>query len=427
MRPRHALVGSLAIMLCAGATACGGSSSSSASTSAALSTSSSAASSSAASSSSAANTSPVTFAVISYSIPGADSLTELNQGAQAAAKTLNAQGGFGGRHVTVITCNSMLTPSAATVCAHKTLGQHPIAEFGCELAWSASGLEIYAAAHVPSINCLNDPVDYHNPWSFGIVGGTIGQNNSAAKWICTMSNVHNVVNLFPDVADYHSVVTPIVTNTYKACGKTSSVVYYPLTAVDIGPYVSKVVAAHPDFVNMTGIGAQAVQIFKGLGQAGVPANKVATTDVDFTHQLTQSAGGAMNGAYLEAQFTPWGLTSDPEVAQYQANVKAAGYDPRSPTVEWGYVYMMTLYTAAKDIGFGNFNSESLAHWLSTANGVHIPLSLAIKNPGPTGFPQLKQPSQRILQFEGGETFKVVPTGTNKDGWINAFSPGDSLG
>jgi ABC-type branched-subunit amino acid transport system substrate-binding protein len=369
----------------------------------------------------ASNSSPITFALISYSTPGADSLTELNIGASAAVASLNAKGGFGGRHINLITCNSMLVPTTATVCAHKTLAQHPIAEFGCELAWSASGLAIYAAAQVPSINCLNDPVDYHNPWSFGVVGGTIGQNGAMAKYLCTRSDVHNVANLFPDVPDYHTVVFPLMQKIFGGCGKTTTVTYYPLTAVDPGPYAVKVAALHPDFVNFTGIGGQAVTIFKSLAQNGIPATKVATTDVDFTDKLINSANGAMDGMYLEAQFTPWGVTSDPEVAKYVSDVKAQGADPNDPSVEWGYAYIMFLYTAAQHIGFANFNSATLKNWLDTANGIHIPLSQNMNNPGPAGYPQLKQPYERILQFKVGTTFVVIPTGPAKDGWVNAFS------
>ena len=60
-------------------------------------------------------------------------------------------------------------------------------------------------------------------------------------------------------------------------------------------------------------------------------------------------------------------------------------------------------------------------WLDTANGIHIPLSQNMNNPGPAGYPQLKQPYERILQFKGGTTFVVIPTGPAKDGWVNAFS------
>ncbi len=364
--------------------------------------------------------SPVRFSLISYSIPGADSLTELTQGANAAVKLLNAKGGFGGHKVIVDTCNSMLQPAAATACAHKLLAKHPTAEFGCELAWSASGLQVYARAHVPSVNCLNDPTDYHNPWSFGIVGGTLGQNHAMARYLCSRKDIKKVVSLFPDLPVYHSVVYPIgMAKTFAGCGKQSSIVYYPLTAVDPTPYVNQVVQEKPDFVNFTGIGGQAVQMFKSLQQNGIPPSKVASTDVDFSDKLTKQAGSAMDGAYLENQFTPWGYTKDREVAAYLKACRAAGVDGRNPSVEWGYAYVMFLYTAAKQIGFDKFNGNSLAKWMNKANGVHIPLSRSIVNPGPKGYPQIKQPYQRIARWKGGK-FVILPVGPKKDGWVYGF-------
>src|SRR5439155_24065199 len=76
---------------------------------------------------------PIHFALVSYAVPGSDSLTELTAGARQAAKQINAKGGFGGRTVVIDACNSMFSPATSTVCVHKLLAKHPVAEFGCEL------------------------------------------------------------------------------------------------------------------------------------------------------------------------------------------------------------------------------------------------------------------------------------------------------
>jgi ABC-type branched-subunit amino acid transport system substrate-binding protein len=314
----------------------------------------------------------------------------------------------------------MLQPATATTCAHKTIAKHPIAMFGCELAWSASGLQVYAKAKTPSVNCLNTDEDYSNPWSFGIVGGSLGQNRAMARWLCSRADVTKVVSLLPDNPVYHSTIYPKgPADVLKGCGKQSAVVYYPLTAVDVTQYVEKVASEKPDFVNVSAIGPQALNFFKVFQQQHIPPDKVAMPDIVFTKELTDQGGASMNGAYMAGQFTPWGVKDDPDVADYLKKAAGAAVDPRNPTVEWGYAYIMCFYTAAKEIGFDKFDGETLAAWLRTADGVKLPLSRAIKNPGPEGYAQVKQPYERIAQWTGGE-FKIPPAGDDKDGWVYGY-------
>src|SRR5205085_2869658 len=122
--------------------------------------------------------------------------------------------------------------------------------------------------------------------------------------------------------------------------------------------------------------------FKVFQQQQFPASKISMPDVVFTNQLIDQAGGIMNGAYMPNQFTPWGVKGDADVDKYLKDTQGAAVDPRSPTVEWGYAYIMMFYTAAKQVGFDKFDGQTLAHWLSTANGVKLPLSREMVNPGP---------------------------------------------
>jgi branched-chain amino acid transport system substrate-binding protein len=362
---------------------------------------------------------PVHLALIALALPGSDLLTYFKTGAGVAAGQINKQGGFGGRRLIIDACNSQLQPAAATACAHKTLAFHPVASFGCELAWSVSGLPLYAKAKVPSLNCLNDTHDYNNPWSFGLVGGTIAQTGATMKYLCTRADVKKVAIVFPDFPLYHSVTYPKAQTILKGCGKQSTAVYYPLTAVDVTPFVQQVVSYKPDFVNFQGIGAQAVQFFKTFGQNGIPASHIAAPDTDYTYQLISQAGGAMEGGYAAAQFGPWGLTSDPQVKAYLAAFKAAGKDGRDPTVMWGYADVMFVYQAAKKIGFDKFNSVTLAKFLNSAKGFPIPLATRITIPGPAGYKQVRQPYSRIVQWKNGK-FNVIPVGPKKDGWVYGY-------
>ena len=147
---------------------------------------------------------PVVFALNTLKISVVDLLTPYEAGANAAASYINSQGGIGGRKVVIDSCNTMYTPSVATECAHSTLADKPIAEFGCEPSWGSSGLPVYAAAKVMSINCPNVPADYTSKWNVSITGGQAGDQRASARWMCTQKNITNVVDLTQDIPIEHT-------------------------------------------------------------------------------------------------------------------------------------------------------------------------------------------------------------------------------
>jgi ABC-type branched-subunit amino acid transport system substrate-binding protein len=362
---------------------------------------------------------PIRFALITFQIPGSDLLSEFKAGADAAAKIINAKGGFGGRKVVIDGCNSQLQPAAATACAHTTLAKHPVAMFGCELAWSAAGLGIYASADVPTFNCPNTTEDFNNPWSFAIVAGQVGDLHAGARYLCGRADVKNVVAFVPDLPSMHAITEPSAGPILAKCGKSISYIYYPLTATDVTPYVQQLVNAKPDFVLFSGIGGQVVQVFKAFQQAGFPASKVIAPDTDFVYQtILKQAGNTMDGAYSENVHASWSDTSNPDVVAYLKAMKGAGVDPRDPTVEWGYADIAWFYTVAKAVGFSKFNGKTLAKFMNTQHRVHMPLSRSLFNPGPKGYPQVRQPYVQISQWKNGK-LGVVTKGTNQ-GWVYAF-------
>jgi hypothetical protein len=80
---------------------------------------------------------------------------------------------------------------------------------------------------------------------------------------------------------------------------------------------------------------------------------------------------------------------------------------------------MLIAEAAKQIGADQFDSSTLAQFLQTKNGVKIPLSRTLVNPGPSVAPSEKQPYARLYQWKGG-TFNLIPAGPAKDGWLQGW-------
>ena len=72
----------------------------------------------------------------------------------------------------------------------------------------------------------------------------------------------------------------------------------------------------------------------------------------------------------------------------------------------------------QEIGFESFDTGSLVEFMNSANGVAVPNSREILNPGPAEYPQVKQPFSQIAQWKDGKLLPVTE-GTD-EGWVKAF-------
>jgi ABC-type branched-subunit amino acid transport system substrate-binding protein len=363
---------------------------------------------------------PVRFAVISIGLASVPLLADYQSGANAAAAQLNASGGFGGRKVIIDSCNSSSQTAAATACAHTTLANHPIAEFGCDTVWGNGGLPVYADARVPSFNCTNTSADFNNPWNFGINPAGLGEARASARFACSKANVKSWLGLWPDLPAFHGDQV-LAAQVVQNCGKqVLTPVFYPLTAADITPYVAKVVQSNPDLVTFFGVGAGPILFFKAFQQNNFPATRIIAPSSIFIYNSTiRQSGSAIEGVYALDELEPWSNTKNPDVAKYLSAFKGSSTDPRNATVENGYMFVNWFYAVAKQVGFDKFNSATLVKFMQTRKGVHIPLSRTLLNPGPKKFPQQHQPYVQISQWKSGK-FNVVPVGARKDGWVYGY-------
>ena len=412
---RAAAAAIVGVLRAAAIAACGGSSSGSSATSSSRATRPTSAASSAATSA-ATNTSPINIALITFKIPALDFITDYQAGANAALDYINSIGGWGSRKANLIVCNSMLQPAAATTCAHQTLADHVVAECGCETAWSAGGLQLYAAAGVPSFNCTNTHEDYTNPMSYGLGTGAEGEAGSMGKWLRNAQpQVKNVAYLSPQDPEQAADIRPNLNPILDARGKSVSYTWIPFTQVDMTPIVTKVPSTPAQWV-MTVIGqAQMVEVAKALQQQGFPAAhiSIASNALDVKGVLNP-AGLALNGAYSTDEWTGWGLDV-PDANIYREWTAKSAPNPLSGNTSQGWVYMMWLYTAANAIGFNNYSARTLTHWLQTsANGVPIPMSRTYINPGPASTPSVHQPYVQILHWQDGK-MTLVTQGTTTAG------------
>jgi ABC-type branched-subunit amino acid transport system substrate-binding protein len=362
---------------------------------------------------------PVVLALNSLKIPLVDLLTPYEAGAAAAAKKINAEGGFGGRKVVIESCNTQYQPATTAACARKALDKDPMAMIGCDPTWPNAGLPIFERAKVPSFNCINTEQDYTNPYNFGMTGGQDGDQRAAARWLCTKADVKKVLVFTQDIPFQRANAPKVIGTPLKECGKSASYVFYPTTGADLTPFVGKAARSKPDFVITLGGGPLAVQIFKQFQQSGISADRIIGSANAFAYeQVLKPAGDAMEGAIGTIETKSWGQTDDPGIAEYLKAMEGEDYDAQDTNPLTAYMSVMTVYTAAKEIGFDKFDTASLKEFMDSANNVQVPTTRDILNPGPEGYPQIKQPYVQIVQWKDGKLSPVLE-GT-EDGWVKAF-------
>jgi branched-chain amino acid transport system substrate-binding protein len=362
---------------------------------------------------------PVVLSVNALKIQAVDILTPTLAGAEAAANVINAKGGIGGRKVEIKSCNTMYQPATGAKCARQTVSDKATAMVGCEPTWGNSGLPILSKAKIPTFNCPNTEPDWTDPWSFALTLGVNGDNQALATYLCTRDDVKKVVVFTQDIPVSRSATPAAVDPVLKGCGKSASYVYYPITGADLTPDVAKAVALKPDFVMTLGGGALAVQVFKLFTQAGMSPDKMSASGNAFANKsVLEPAGAAMDGVYGAVNVRSWSDTSDPGVAEYRKAMESSDVDAEDTITETAYMTVMAIDTAAQEIGADAFDSQSLADWMNKANNVAIPTSREILNPGPEGYPQIKQPYNQIVQWKGGK-LNVITEGTD-DGWVRGF-------
>jgi ABC-type branched-subunit amino acid transport system substrate-binding protein len=364
----------------------------------------------------------VRLALMSIKIPGINLLDYFETGAKAAEEYINDNGGFGGRKLVIDVCNSMAQPSTAMTCARKGLAKKPIAQFGCEIAWSQGGLQLYAKNKIPSFNCTNNEEDFTNPWSYGLHPGIYGYDKGRPLYACTRDDIKKAVVVTQDIPQQRQLVPAVTKPVMDDCGKELEVVYYPPGATDLTAVIQKVARANADVVFLNTTGPQVVPMVQGLVQNNIKGDKLWLAEGAFNYdEVVKPLGDALEGALYFGGWTAWDDTSTSDAAEYFSRMEAAGIskdEARAPFTTYGYAEVMFFYEAAKQIGFDKFDAATLKEFADSANGVKIPMAREYTNPGPEAAPQLKQSWAQIAKWEGG---KLTPiTEGTEQGWINLF-------
>lgn len=210
------------------------------------------------------------------------SIAELGQtsleGLQLAVDNINAHGGLLGKTVKVVSADDDATPATgASNERSMILNDHVVAMFGPVVSSVASAEEPIAAEyHIPIFFSVSNDVDLmtkgFTKYAFQVVPNTVMEPRAAADYLAHEAGTSQIT--IGTFAPNYSFGTSSVAGFIKALGdlhvnyKIVSQQFPPLNATNIAPYLSALIAAHPEYVYNAQFGGDLVTFTQQADQYG---------------------------------------------------------------------------------------------------------------------------------------------------------------
>ena len=200
------------------------------------------------------------------------------QGVQFAINSINAHGGLLGKKIKVVSADDAATPATGASNARNfILNDHAVAMFGPIVSSVASAEEpVVTQYKVPIFFYISNDVallttDY-TPYAFQVVPNTVMEPRAAADYLAHLVGKKQIT--IGTFAPNYSFGTSTVAGFIQAL-KDLHVNYTlvnqqfpPLEATNIAPYLSALVAAHPQYVFNAQFGGDLVTFSKQAAQYG---------------------------------------------------------------------------------------------------------------------------------------------------------------
>jgi branched-chain amino acid transport system substrate-binding protein len=341
-------------------------------------------------------------------------LAAWGKGVEAAIDYVNKDlGGFGGRPVQVVTCDSQSSAAGSLICANKMVTSKVDFVTGISPFFGATGIPVLEKAGIPA---QLDPVAIQmatSPDSFPYVGGAYTQfPGQAAYAIKQLKSKKATVLEVQQAVSAAQVIKPF----YDAAGGELTDVMIAGTSGDLSPAIARTVQSKPDTVFTVLQATQAVQIYPLLAQQGIDPSTIVSAGgaLDVTNFFSKiSPPSAVENALFSAESDSFDDTANPEVATYLAAMKKyVGMDGRSGFAQAGFATVMTNYGVAKKVGASTFSAASLASYL-TSNVVPVFMGYNYSRAdAPKAYPALGEVHIEFVRWRGG---KVV---TVSDGFVD---------
>jgi ABC-type branched-subunit amino acid transport system substrate-binding protein len=298
------------------------------------------------------------------SVTGALSAPELAAGVEAAGKAINA-GCTAGRPITMTVCDDGGDANKAQDCARKAVSEKYLALVGSASAVTDGAYAITSAAGIPTFGNPGGSIgELTSPLSFPIGSGVVVALCNVATIASAGGKTMTLVG--PDIPSI-ALLGKLVTGAAGKLGVTvKKTVLIPVDATDYAQYAAQ--AEGTDGIAIIAAGPQTKALLQALIDAGTDFKKtIISLPPTITQKDISSFNGKADGVYVEYNAVPLSSTTNKGVAQYLAEMKAAGKADLAigagSLIAWRAVHLMAEEIIPK---LTTVDSASVLAFLKTA-------------------------------------------------------------
>ena len=255
-----------------------------------------------------------------YEGTGPSSSPEVPEGAIAAAKAINADGGIQGRPVKIISCDTKNVASGAAECGRRAVDEGVVAMVGNLGIFSSEFMPLMAQSKIASIGLEPSTADdFSSPASFPIAGGAPVVLAGLAAALAEGGAKHITLARL-DIGPAAGL-GQFSDAGLKRFNLTVRDVPVPVGAPDMSPYATAALSGGTDAIIVSQAQQDAVNFVLAVRQADpkIPIALIATSLGD----VVRAIGSPANGI-IEVASDTTALKSAAE-KQYEVDMKAAGY------------------------------------------------------------------------------------------------------
>lgn len=251
---------------------------------------------------------------------------EIPEGAIAAAKAINKQGGVGPQKqpLEIIACDTGNDPNGARTCGQRAVSEGVMAAISSLTPYSGEYLPLFAENKIPSIGQITASVaDFTSPAAFPITGGAPVTFAALPRFLADQG-AKTISMVRPDIGGVAAALKNFANQGLKPVGQEiKNDVPIPTAAPDMAPYVQAALAGGTDGI-VVGLGASQAIAFTQAALQANPKVKIALISTE-AGPVREGLGKQAQGVIQGPALVPVTETKNKTNRQYIKEMKAAGY------------------------------------------------------------------------------------------------------